>query len=382
MGQFAPTQPNVLIVGGGVIGLSIARELHRRGVDRIAIVEKGRCGEESSWAAAGMLGPQAETDEPGDMLELCVESRNAYPDYAASLFDETCVDIELDRRGTLYLAFDDKGAERLIERVLWQTTAGLNASMLTATEARRAEPFISPDVVGAALFPDDWQVDNRKLCKALRRYADLNGVSIIENTDVSELIFENGKIVGAKSSIGEIRSDKTVLAAGAWTPLVKIGSFSVPVRMTPVRGQMIMYRTAKRLFEHVIYGPYGYMVPRQDGRILVGATSEDVGYVKENTDDAILDLTCSAEIMAPQLSGLTIVDKWSGLRPRSADGFPVLGELGGLSGLYFATGHYRNGILLAPITGEIIADAITNSTKSRYLDVFGPDRLRAANANG
>lgn len=382
MGQPASIHPDVLIVGGGVIGLSVARELHRRGVERIAIVEKGVCGEESSWAAAGMLGPQAETDEPGDMLDLCVGSRDAYPAFAASLYDETGVDIELDRRGTIYLAFSQEDVTRLDARVSWQRSAGLNASMLNGTQARQAEPFISSDVIGAASFPDDWQVDNRKLCSALRRYADLNDISIFEKTEVSDLIVENGKVVGATTGMGEIRSEKTVLAAGAWTPLINIGSFSAPIRMTPIRGQMIMLRTAKRLFEHVIYGPHGYLVPRKDGRILVGATSENVGYVKENTDDAIRELTRTAEIMAPQLAGLEIFDKWSGLRPRSADGLPVLGEISGLEGLYFATGHYRNGILLAPRTGEIIADAMAGGGDPRFLDAFGPDRFRVANAIG
>lgn len=382
MGQFSSIHPEVLIIGGGVIGLTIARELHRRGVGRIVLVEKGICGEESSWAAAGMLGPQAETDEPGNMLELCVESRIAYPDFASSLLEETGIDIELDRSGTMCLAFSDDDVARLERRVSWQTAAGLNAAMITGAEARRAEPFISPEVVGSALFSDDWQVENRKLCKALRRYADLNGISVFENAEVSELINENGKIVGAKIGIDEIESENTVLAAGAWTSLIKIGSFSAPVRMTPIRGQMIMYRTAKRLFEHVVYSPNGYLVPRNDGRILVGATSEDAGYVKENTDVAVRDLTRSAETIAPQLSGLKIADKWSGLRPRSADGLPVLGRLVGLGGLYFATGHYRNGILLAPRTGETIARAIVDGVDSSYFDVFGPDRFRAANANG
>lgn len=382
MGQFSSIHPHVLIIGGGVIGLTIARELHRRGVGRIVIVEKGICGEESSWAAAGMLGPQAETDEPGDMLELCIESRIAYPDFASSLFEDTGIDIELDRSGTMCLAFSDDDVARLERRVSWQTAAGLNAAMITGAEARRAEPFISPEVVGSALFPDDWQVENRKLCNALRRYADLNGISVFENTEVSELINENGKIVGAKIGMDEIKSENTVLAAGAWTSLIKIGSFSAPVRITPVRGQMIMFRTAKRSFEHVVYSPNGYLVPRNDGRILVGATSEDAAYVKENTDVAVRDLTRSAETIAPQLSGLKIADKWSGLRPRSADGLPVLGSLGGLGGLYFATGHYRNGILLAPRTGEMIARAIVDGVDSRYFDVFGPDRFRAANANG
>lgn len=141
-----------------------------------------------------------------------------------------------------------------------------------------------------------------------------------------------------------------------------------------------MYRKDERLFQHVIYGPNGYLVPRIDGRILVGASSEDVGYVKENTVEQANELKANAEMLVPYFAGLKIVDQWSGLRPRSSDGLPVLGCFEGFPGLQFATGHYRNGILLAPLTAELIANSIVNGERSIYLSEFGPDRFRVANA--
>ena len=372
---------NINIIGGGVIGLSIARELHRRGAGEITIIEKGICGQESSWAAAGMLGAQADTNDSGEMMRFSVASRSMYVDLAAGLLDETGIDIELDRSGTLFLAFNETDTETLKERVAWQTAAGLQAITISGAEARRTEPFISPDVIGGALFPDDWQVDNRKLCEALHRYAELNSITIRENTLAAELINEHGRIAGVRTANGdEIRATSTVIATGAWTSNIKLGAFPMPVAMKPIRGQIICYRTAKRLFERVIYSSSGYLVPRADGRILSGATSEDVGFSKANTDDGTSRLTANAEIMAPSLTGLGIHDKWSGLRPQSSDGLPVLGVISGLDDLFVATGHYRNGILLAPKTAEIIADAVIDGRRSELLTTFSPDRFRAANA--
>ncbi|MEQ1646153.1 MAG: FAD-dependent oxidoreductase, partial [Pyrinomonadaceae bacterium] len=157
----------VLIIGGGVIGLSIARELHKLGAKRITIVEKAVCGEESSWAAAGMLGPQAEADAGGSFFDMTLASRDLYPDFAAELEAETGIDVGLDRSGTLYFAFSDEDVRALRERYEWQNKAGLPVELLTADEARRAEPFASPAVREALFFPGDWQVDNRKLLGAL-----------------------------------------------------------------------------------------------------------------------------------------------------------------------------------------------------------------------
>ena len=271
------TFPDVLIVGGGVIGLSVARELHKRGVRRITLVEKGVCGEESSWAAAGMLGPQAEADEGGAFFEFCSASRDLYPDLAAELRDETGVDIELDRSGTLYLAFTDEDVSELNARFRWQRKAGLAVEHLSAEEARRAEPSVSPDVRGALFFPNDWQVENRKLLAALKRYAEINGIEIRENPRVERLIVEDGQVIGAEAGESRIIAETTVIATGAWTSLIKLGLAEMSFRIEPVRGQILAFRPRNRLFEHVIYSRRGYLVPRKDGRILAGFRDVCVG---------------------------------------------------------------------------------------------------------
>ena len=368
----------VLIIGGGVIGLSIARELHLRGVRQIAVLDKGVCGEESSWAAAGMLGPQAEANYAGSFFDLCCGSRDLYPEFAADLLAETGVDIELDRSGTLYAAFTDEDVAVLNTRYEWQKKAGLAVERLTADETRRAEPFVSPDVRMSLLFPDDWQVENRKLLAALRHYAEINEIDLIENTAVESLLMKEGLVVGAKTHDSTIFAGKTVLATGAWSSLIKIGDAPMPFAVTPVRGQMICMRTAKRLFERVIYSRRGYIVPRADGRILAGSTTEFAGFTKAVTDDATADLSNIAFEIAPSMDNLPIVDSWSGLRPFASDGLPIIGVLDGVDGLVIATAHYRNGILLAPMTAKITSDLLTDGIADRSLDEYSPNRFRAS----
>lgn len=369
---------DVLIIGGGVIGLSIARELHKKGVRRITLVEKGACGEESSWAAAGMLGPQAEADAGGAFFDLTLSSRDLYPEFAAELEDETGVNVELDRSGTLYLAFSDQDSQVLRHRYEWQARAGLRVEYLSAEESRRAEPFASPDVRDALFFPDDWQIDNRKLLTALRRYADLNGIGIHEKTEAERLIVEDRAVAGIETETGELRSDRTILATGAWTSLIKLGDTTFPVKVEPVRGQIVAFKTAKRLFERVIYSRRGYIVPRSDGRILAGSTSEFVGFEKAVTDEATTALRKMASEIAPSVANLAIADRWSGLRPRASDELPVLGSISGIAGLTIATAHYRNGILLAPLTAKMIAAQVVNNVESSAFTTFGPDRFRFA----
>ena len=368
--------PEVLIIGGGVIGLSIARGLHKSGVKRITVLEKGRCGEESSWAAAGMLGPQAEANEGGSFFDMTVASRELYPQFAADLLNETDIDIELDRQGTLYLAFSDEDVAEVHKRLKWQRKAGLSVEHLSADEARRAEPFISTDVRGALLFPNDWQVENRKLLTALKRYAELNGIEIREDSPAEQLIVDDNRVIGARTATDTFFASDTILATGAWTSLIKLGDVSLPLKVEPVRGQIVAFQTAKRLFGHVIYSRRGYIVPRADGRILAGSTSENVGFEKAETDTAANALRQMAAEIAPNLSSLTITDHWSGLRPFAMDGFPVLGTFTGIGGLTIATAHYRNGILLAPLTAKIVVDKVVNDIEPSYLTAFSPDRFR------
>jgi glycine oxidase len=373
------TEDDILIVGGGVIGLSIARELHKRGVERISVLDAGPCGGEASWAAAGMLGPQCEADEGGAFFDLCISSRDLYPALAEELLDETGVDIELDRAGTLYLAFTDDDILTIRRRYEWQSSSGLAVEHLSANEVRSAEPFMSPDVLEALYFPGDWQVDNRKLCTALRRFCHVNGITIRAHSRVNSLVEEGDRVTGVNSQTGSYKADEVVIAAGAWTSELELGESVAPVKVEPIRGQMITMHTAKRLFERVAYSSRGYLVPRRDGRILAGSTTEKVGFNPDTTDEAVTSLFTMACGIAPSLANLEIADRWAGLRPRSEDGLPIIGRIKATDGLYLATGHYRNGILLAPVTARLAAEGLLKP-ESASPDTFGPERFRLKSA--
>ena len=363
----------VLIIGGGIIGLSIARELKKKGVSKITIVERGEVGKESSYAAGGMLAVHAETDKKGDFFDLCNESLHLFTNFAGELLEETGVDIELDKAGTLYLAFNKHDIKEIRGRFDWQRKAGLEIEHLSASDVCKLEPFVSPDVAEGLFFPNDWQVENRRMLAALELFARNNRIEIIENAEVTELILENGKVIGVAANSEKIFADTVIIAAGAWTPLIKAEGLQMP-NIKPIRGQMISFQTAKRLFSKVIYSPRGYLIPRQDGRILAGSTTEEAGFLNETTAAGIEIIRENVLEIAPSLVNLGISDQWSGLRPITPDGFPVFDELA--ENLWAATGHYRNGILLAPITARLIADAVVDAKGSKYFDSFGMKRFR------
>ncbi len=367
---------DVLIIGAGVIGLCIARELHKKGFRRIEIVERGKAGQEASFAAAGMLAPNAETENLDDFYHFCSESLKLYPDFAAELFEETGVDIELDRSGTLFLAFSESDSAVLKKRFRLQREAGLNVKHLSAAEMLRLEPFISPVVRESLFFADNWQVENRKLLAALLKYTRLNGIEIQEHTEIQRICLEDGKITGAESASNKFLADLTILATGAWTSLIKLGEAAMPIIVKPIRGQMIGFHPHERLFQRVICSPRGYIVPRTDGRILAGATVEDAGFDKSVTEDGVGKLREAALEIAPCLGDFEISDRWTGLRPFAAEGLPILGEIPNAGNLFVATAHYRNGILLAPLTAKIIAARIAEGKVSEYLKIFHPQRFR------
>jgi glycine oxidase len=263
----------------------------------------------------------------------------------------------------------------LLERSQWQAAAQLTHEALSADEILKLEPQVSSEVQFGLHFPNDWQVENRKLVAALRRYAELNEIEVLENTNVERLIIENSVVEGAATNAGAIHSEITVLATGAWTSLIKFGDHSAPFTVTPVRGQMIQFHPEKRIFHHVISGCGGYVVPRLDGRILAGSTLEDVGYDKGVTETAIRDLHAIATEISPHLGNLAVTDQWSGLRPLAEDELPVIGSLADLEGLLIATAHYRNGILLAPLTAKAIVGRIVGNVSSNIFELFSPDRF-------
>jgi glycine oxidase len=347
---------DVIIIGGGVIGLAIARELAAGGARRVEIFDKGACGAESSFAAAGMLAPQAEADRADDFFRLCQRANEMYDSFAADLRDETGIDVELDNAGTLYPAFSAADSAEINRRFAWQTAAGLEVEKLSAAETRKLEPFISPDVRESLLFPRDRQVENRKLVHALRRSAELRGVVIHEHHPVAELVVENGRATGVRIGANRISAGHFVLAAGAWS--AELARTKELPEVFPVRGQMIAFQPARRVFDHVIFGPRGYLVPRSDGRLLVGATVERAGFDNRTTSDGIEALRTTAFELAPSLANLRIAEQWSGLRPATDDRQPIIGALPGVERAYIATAHYRNGILLAPLTAKLIAAQI------------------------
>ncbi len=369
----------VLIIGGGVIGLSIARSLHKKGLKEVTILERGVIGKEASFAAAGMLAPQAETNKIDDFFHLCNESNLLYPKFAEELLEETGVDIELDQSGTLYLAFHEGDVEEIRARYEWQKSAGLQVEHLTAQQVKQAEPFVSPDVLEGLFFPNDWQVENRKLLHALIKYAELNEIKIVENAEVKNLLIENGNALGAETSDRKYSSENVIIATGAWTSLIKAGEIPMP-KVKPIRGQMMSFHTAKRLFQRVIYSPRGYIVPRKLGKILAGATVEDVGFDKSVTNDGIEYIRENALEISPSLGSLPLDENWAGLRPFAGNGLPILGSFPQCGKLFIATAHYRNGILLAPLTAEITANKIAEISNSKYLEIFGFQRFSMAKA--
>ncbi len=367
---------DVVIIGGGVIGLTIARSLVWRGVRSVTLVERARFGAEASSSAAGILAPQVEADRNDELFRLMCASRDLYPWFADALREEVDVDVELDRTGTLYLGFSGQDEIEFKRRLMWQTEQGLRIELLAASDARTIEPHISERVRCALRFPNDWQVENRKLVEALVRANDKFGVCMLEECEVKSVRIENDQVQGVQTSKGSIATKTVVMAAGAWSSFVDSPDVSLPgILIEPVRGQMLCFKSATAQTLHVLYTARGYVVPRRDGRLLAGSTSDHVGFDKRVTVDGIGNIRSAAAEIIPALRHLSLFDSWAGLRPRAEDDFPVLGPASEIGGLFYATGHYRNGILLAPITGELIAEAIVTGLPSISLTPFLPDRF-------
>ncbi|HYP00529.1 MAG TPA: glycine oxidase ThiO [Pyrinomonadaceae bacterium] len=387
-GNELPERAEVVVVGGGVVGLACVRELARRGAEAV-LIERGAAGAESSWAAAGMLAPQVEADGADEFFALASASRDLYPDFARELEAESGVDIELDRTGTLYLAFTDKDEEECERRYDWQTRAGLRVERLTAREVLELEPQVSARVRSALRFPLDGQVENRRLVAALARSAEAHGARIVTHTEVTSINVEGERAAGVETERGATRAGvAVVVACGAWSSLVprsevsstRDGSDTSCPRIEPVRGQILCYAPASpTLVRHVVYSPRGYILPRRDGRLLAGTTTEHTGFDKSVTDAGRRAITAQAEEIAPAVARLVLSDAWAGLRPHGADDRPVIGACEDVPNLFYATGHYRNGILLAPLTGALVAEMILRrGAVPDMLRAFTPARFRPA----
>ncbi len=380
-------QFDAAIAGGGIIGCAIAWRLAQSGM-RVVVVERGDVGREASHAAGGMLVPLAEADEADDLFHLCVASRTLYADFARELQQASAINVEYRTEGTLYLSLTDEDDEELDRRWQWQHAAGLNLKRLNADCARKLEPQINDKLRWALKFPDDHQVNNRLLVQALRIAAQKAGVEFQTQTEIESVLIESqaGRkhVVGLQTSRGEIRSKTVVIAAGSWTSLLanESNALSPDLKVEPVHGQMVAVEMPAPPVNHIIYSCRAYVVPRLGGVVIAGSTSDKFGFEKRVTAGGAASIIERAQEILPAFGDLAIRETWSGLRPRAADGLPVLGTDDSVAGLVYATGHYRNGILLTPITAKIISELVLKGESSVQLSPFSPQRFARLRAAG
>jgi len=368
---------DVLIVGGGVIGVAVAWRCAQRGL-AVAVVDPAP-GSGATRTAAGMLAPVTELHYEGaELLTLNVESARRYPDFAAELAAVTGIDVGYRACGTVQAAWDAADLAELRALHDFQASLGVDSRLLTGTELRDAEPALAAGLPGGLWAADDHQVDNRRLHAALLTAAGAAGVELIEDR-VAEVTTGADRVTGAALAGGARMSAGTVvIAAGAWSRQIGGLPPGTAPRVRPVKGQTLRLRGPEDLLRHVVRGAvrssHVYLVPRADGEVVVGASSEEAGFDTRPRAGAVYELLRDAQTLVPELSEVEFVEVSTGLRPGSPDNAPLLGN-GTLAGLVLATGHYRNGILLAPVTGDEIANLIVDGRPGPVIAPFAPERL-------
>ena len=374
--------PDVIIIGAGVIGLAVGWRLSQGGA-HVTIVDRGAAGSGASHAAAGMLAVCAEA-EPGeqDLVSLGRASQSLWPKFAAELEAASGVAIDVRSEGTLVVATTAADSARIAHHLTYQKSLGLPVAWISAAEARRREPHLAPGIAGAVWSPEDHQVDNRKLAAALKIAASKAGADIREQCCVHRLLVRNDRVSGiVLDNAAEIPADVVVLAAGAWSRDIAglPPALRPPVR--PIKGQMLALQMdpVAPLVTHVVRAHNVYMVPRRDGRLIVGATTEEKGFDLALTAGGVLALLEAAWRLVPSIEELPIAEMWVGHRPGSRDDAPILGR-GPVEGLVYATGHHRNGILLTPVTATMIARLVLDGMADPAIAPFGLERFVTARA--
>lgn len=372
------TTCDVVVVGGGIIGLSSAWRLAAAGL-KVVVLERGQCAQEASWAGAGVLqcGSWHRTDP---LVELLRESLlEHYPSFAAELRERTQIDPEFIPCGSFELLLDDQQYRMAASEVeaagAYREKYGRSVlELLSPDEARAIEPNIAGDILGVKSCPVTCQVRNPRLGQAVRAACILAGVDIREGCAARGLLREGDRITGVRSERGDVRCGHVVVAAGSWSALIDpLCGEKLPVY--PVRGQIVLLETRVRPFTHIVERGKCYMIPRLDGKIVIGATEEhESGYVKQNTAEGVAHLLTTAQRLVPALSGASLLRTWSGLRPGTPDRGPFLGKVPGVEGLIAATGHFRSGLILAPITSRIVTDLVTRGETSYDLSRYAPGR--------
>jgi glycine oxidase len=373
--------PSVAIIGAGVIGLAIAWRLAQRGA-KVTLFDKGVAGSGASHAAAGMLAAHLEAEpREENLVALNRASQALWPAFAEELEAATGMSVGLRAEGTLLLALTGDDQSRLKHVLAFQQSFGLPLEWLTTAEVRRREPHLTPSITGAIFSPQDHQVDNRAVAAALRAAALKAGVTLREQAAVEQVVTNDGRVTGVGVAGETVAADIVILAAGAWSRGISGLPVSALPPVRPVKGQMLALRMDPKapLLTHVVWAPGAYLVPRHDGRLLIGATVEEKGFDANLTAGGQLALLEATWRALPGIEELPIDEMWVGFRPGSRDDAPIIGP-SSIPGLVYATGHYRNGILLTPITAEAIATLIIDGAIDRRVESFGFERFAQAMA--
>ena len=371
----------IIIIGGGVIGLGIGWQLAKAGA-AVTIYERAEVGRAASWAAAGMLAPLAEahSEEP-ELLKLGCESLDRYPQWTAELEADAEMSIGYRVEGTLIVGLEPDDTHQLRHIYEAQQHLRLDVNWLNGREARDIESALSPRVTAAIHCASDYQVDNRRMVTALQRAYQASGGVLHEKSTIERVVINDGIATGVQAERGFQKADSVILSAGCWSAQIPGIPDAILPPVRPVKGQMLaLQMEAGIAINSVIrtvrarYPVPVYLVPRADGRLIVGATSEEMGFDMRLTVGGVFELLRGAWEAVPGVYELPILETWAGLRPGSRDNAPILGKTP-IENLIYATGHYRNGILLTPVTAYEIAKLVLTGETSEIIAPFQLDRF-------
>lgn len=374
-------QKRVLIVGGGAIGLAIGWRLARAGC-AVALFDRGHVGHSASWASAGMLSPLSEVQfEEEDLLHLGLKGLAVYPEFVGELEAETGCCVGYRRDGVLLVGITQDDLEYLKFRYRYQRDLGLSVSYLSGDEAREKERHLSAQVSAAVWCPGDHQVDNRRLVMALKKGFVAAGGEVFEEMAVDELLIDGTQVRGVRVDEEVFEGDTVVLASGCWSRLIPGLPDCAKPPVRPVRGQIVRLAMTEDFalntmvwYSRVATSTVAYLVPKDNGHLVLGATSEEMGFDEDVTAGGMFELLRAAWEVVPGVYDLPLVESAAGLRPGSRDDAPILGETP-IEGLIMATGHYRKGILLMPLTALSIAEVILERRIPTLIRPFGIDRF-------
>lgn len=361
---------DAIVVGGGIIGLAIAYFLSKEGVT-VRLIDRHDIGQ-ASIAGAGILGAQVEMNEPGPLFDAGMQSRSMYPALRDELLELTQVDIELQQAGVIRVATSEEDLVHVIQKHKWQESLRARSFLLSPTELAEQTKDQVPQSYGGLYIPDDYQVRNAQLLTALRKACQLRGV-ILEDQSVQALHLCQQKVCGVMTN-NEIREALIVIVAGgAWTGAF-LSQHGVHLPVSPVKGQSFFVKATPNQSEHTLFTEGMYMVPKYNGEVYIGATMEHVGF-DAATNDLSEKLIQSARMLVPSIKNSPILRKVVGFRPATSDELPVIGPIQQIEGLYTASGHFRNGVLLTPITAQILSNMIINSDYHHPYSAFDPNRF-------